>query len=117
MPLNNTGYGLFAPSNSSPTIRHCFNATSLNQIAKSESKKAAPRGENARAINPGSYFCSLLGEHTRRACSELCSEMLGEHSVEQAAHRACSAREYLLVEHVRGMVDFQLIITKVEVLF
>uniref|UniRef100_A0A915JIP8 Globin family profile domain-containing protein n=1 Tax=Romanomermis culicivorax TaxID=13658 RepID=A0A915JIP8_ROMCU len=34
----------------------------------------------------------------RRACSELCSEMFGEHSVEQAARRACPAHEYLFGE-------------------
>uniref|UniRef100_A0A915L978 Uncharacterized protein n=1 Tax=Romanomermis culicivorax TaxID=13658 RepID=A0A915L978_ROMCU len=40
---------------------------------------------------PGSYFCLLLGEHAQRATLELCSEVISEHSIEQAARRACSA--------------------------
>uniref|UniRef100_A0A915HYS6 Uncharacterized protein n=1 Tax=Romanomermis culicivorax TaxID=13658 RepID=A0A915HYS6_ROMCU len=62
-----------------------------NQIPKKLAAKC-------KHLNPGSYFCSLLGEHARRACSELYSEMFGEHRIEQAARRASSAREYLLVE-------------------
>uniref|UniRef100_A0A915I4A5 Uncharacterized protein n=1 Tax=Romanomermis culicivorax TaxID=13658 RepID=A0A915I4A5_ROMCU len=31
----------------------------------------------------GSYFCSLLGEHAQRVCSD----MFSEHSVEQAARK------------------------------
>uniref|UniRef100_A0A915K6E7 Uncharacterized protein n=1 Tax=Romanomermis culicivorax TaxID=13658 RepID=A0A915K6E7_ROMCU len=45
-------------------------------------------------LKPGSYFCSLLGEHARPACSK----MFGEHSVEQAPRQACSAHKYLLGE-------------------